>query len=72
MIPSSTSRFLASMAVLRVESVACWVSSPAIAALFVSRTVSSSEMRLRRAFRLSVTADSALARDLRRALRRAA
>ena len=72
MIPSSTSRFLASMVVLRVTSSKCWDCSPASAVLFVSRSFSRPSTSARRALMLSETAPSALARDLSRELRRAA
>lgn len=72
MMPSSTSRFLASMTFLRVVSVSRWASSLARAVRLVSMMLSSPAMRPRRALMLSETAPSALARFLRRALRRAA
>lgn len=72
MMPSSTSRFLASALALRLTSSECWDSSAPNVVRFVSRSFSSPSTSARRALILSDTAPSALARDLRRALRRAA
>lgn len=72
MIPSSTSRFFASVDILRVVRTSFWASSVARAALLVSMIFSRPSIRLRRALMLSETALSALARLLTRALRRAA
>lgn len=72
MIPSSTSRFLASMVVLRLTSSKCWDSSLASAVLLVWRSFSRPSTSARRALMLSETAPSALARDLSSELRRAA
>ena len=72
MIPSSTSRFLASIAFLRVASVAACESSVIRAERLVSMIFSSPSIRLWRALMLSNTAPSALARLLTNALRRAA
>lgn len=71
-IPSSTSRFLASMAALRLVSSACLVSSAVSAALFVSSNCSKPSISARRALMLWETAPSALASDFRSALSRAA
>lgn len=71
-MPSSTSRFFASMAAFRLVSSANLVSSTASAALFVSRIFSNPSSSARRALMLCDTAPSALASDLRSALRRAA
>ena len=71
-MPSSTSRFLASAAALRVRSSECCDSSVVRAVRFVSRIFSSPSTSARRALMLSDTAPSALARDFRSALRRAA
>ena len=72
MMPSSTSRFLASMAFFRDASCVDCVSSVARAVRLVSMIFSSPSMRARRALMLSDTAPSAFARLFTRALRRAA
>ena len=71
-IPSSTSRFFASMIPFLLEISTCCISSPANAVLFVSSIFSNPSSSARLALILSNTAPSALARDLRSALRRAA
>ncbi len=72
MMPSSTSRFLDSMAFLRVVRVSFWASSVARAERLFSMSFSSPSIKPRRALMLSETAPSALARLLTRALSRAA
>lgn len=71
-MPSSTSRFLASIATFRLMSSACFVSSAANVALFVSNSFSKPSISARRALMLCDTAPSALASDFRSALSRAA
>ena len=72
MMPSSTSRFFASIAFFRVAKLSCWDSSSARMLRFVWMIFSRPVIRARRALMDSETAPSALARFLTRALRRAA